>query len=483
VIAGGDFMMNKLYINGHWVEGTGDTWDVVCPVTEEVIQRLVLGSAADMDDAIEAASSAFMKWSRTSPAHRAEYLQRIALGVQENKELLIDLQMRNSGKPFAEAEIDVDAVIDTFSYYAELIAKEPQSHEESINVIGFRGEVTREPIGVAGLISPWNFPMVTTSWKLAPALAAGCTVVVKPSEYTPLAEMALASIIDKVGLPPGVVNFVPGLGHIVGSKLVEDSRVSKVSFTGSGAVGKSIMKQAAETVKNVSLELGGKSPILVFADADIDEAIELVVAGIFYNAGQICSATSRLLVDENIAADFIERLSDRVTVISVGAPSEDAQMGPLVSKTHFQRVVDSVERGLALPGAVARIGGGAVAGSSRGFFFAPTVIEILDSTHELWQEEIFGPVLCYMTFASEAEAIALANDSKYGLAATVVTGCADRARRVSRNLEAGFVTINAPQIVSPRLSWGGYKESSLGRELGRFGLSSFQEVKSILSPI
>ncbi|MHC8304833.1 aldehyde dehydrogenase family protein [Pseudomonas sp. PB3P13] len=477
-------MFDKIYIDGQWVDGGGDVWDVVCPVTEEVIQRLRLGSETDMENAIEAASKAFPLWASLQPVERANYLRKIAQGVEDNKGLLIDLQMRNSGKPFAEAEIDVNAVIETFTYYSKLISANPSSQIVDIGVPGFSGEITQEPIGVAGLISPWNFPMVTTSWKLAPALAAGCTVVVKPSEFTPLAEMALASIIDKVGLPRGVVNYVPGLGDVVGKKLVEDVRVKKISFTGSGAVGKEIMRSAADTVKKISLELGGKSPILVFEDADVEEAIELVIAGIFYNAGQICSATSRLLIAETISHEFIERLLVRCGQITVGAPSEEAQMGPLVSKAHFDRVRNAVEHGLGLPGAFVRAGGKPVGNNSgRGYFYQPTVIEINDPKHVLWREEIFGPVLCFMKFSSEEEGIALANDSVYGLAATVATSCANRARRVARKLEAGFVTVNSPQIVSPRLSWGGYKESSLGRELGVYGLSSFQEVKSTLFKI
>ncbi|OPG72065.1 hypothetical protein B1219_18025 [Pseudomonas ogarae] len=473
-------MIGKLYIDGQWVDGSGEAWEVVCPVSEKVIQWLKLGSESDMDDAIEAASAAFPLWARTTYSERSGYLHRIAQGIEENRGVLVDLQMRNSGKPFAEAEIDVAAAVETFRYYANLISGVPDSRSVDIGVDGFSAAVVYEPIGVAGLIVPWNFPMVTTSWKVAPALAAGCTVVVKPSEFTPLAEMALASIIDKARLPAGVVNFVPGRGELVGRKLVEDPRVRKVSFTGSSGVGKEIMRQCAGTVKNVSLELGGKSPILVFDDADIDEALELVVSGIFYNAGQMCSATSRLLVHESISRQFIEKLVERCTEITVGAPSEGAQMGPLVSKAHFDRVKEMVERGSKVSGAAIVAGGKSSIRKSKGFFYEPTLIEITDPSHELWQEEIFGPVLAYMTFSSEEEAISLANDSAYGLAATVSTSSSDRASRVARQLEAGFVTVNAPQIVSPLLSWGGFKESSLGRELGVYGLSAFQEVKSML---
>jgi betaine-aldehyde dehydrogenase len=473
-------MIGKLYINGKWVEGKGDVWEVVCPVSEEIIQRLRLGSESDMDDAIEAASVAFPLWARTTHTERSGYLRRIAEGIEENSSILIEHQMQNSGKPFVEAEIDVAAAVETFRYYADLISKTADSRSVDIGVGGFSGAVFSEPVGVAGLIVPWNFPMVTTSWKLGPALAAGCTVVVKPSEFTPLAEMALAAIIDKAGLPAGVVNFVPGRGQLVGRKLVEDPRVRKVSFTGSVGVGKEIMRQCANSVKNVSLELGGKSPILVFEDADLEEALELVVSGIFYNAGQMCSATSRLLVHESISRQFIEKLVERCTEITVGSPSEGAQMGPLVSKAHFDRVKEMVERGSKVSGAAIVAGGKSSIRKSKGFFYEPTLIEITDTSHELWQEEIFGPVLAYMTFSSEEEAISLANDSAYGLAATVSTSCSDRASRVARLLEVGFVTVNAPQIVSPLLSWGGFKESSFGRELGVYGLSAFQEVKSML---
>lgn len=474
-------MIGKLYINGRWVEGRGNSIEVVCPANEKVIHRMNLGSESDMDDAIEAASKAFPRWACTTHAERSGYLEGIARGIEESRGVLIDLQMQNSGKPYAEAEIDVAAAAETFRYYADLISDTSDSRRVDIGVEGYSGSVFSEPIGVAGLIVPWNFPMVTTSWKLAPALAAGCTVVVKPSEVTPLAEMALASIIDKAGVPAGVVNFVPGLGQLVGRKLVEDCRVRKISFTGSGAVGKEIMRQCAGTVKNVSLELGGKSPILVFEDADLEEALELVISGIFYNAGQMCSATSRLLVHQSISQLFVEKLTERCAQITVGSPSEEAQMGPLVSKAHFDRVKGLVDRGLKAPGASLVVGGEPSTGKPQGYFYQPTVIEIKNPSHELWQDEIFGPVLTYMSFSSEEEAVVLANNSAYGLAATIVTSSRERGQRVARKLDAGFVTVNAPQIVSPLLSWGGFKESSLGRELGVYGLSAFQEVKSILT--
>ncbi|SDB10838.1 betaine-aldehyde dehydrogenase [Pseudomonas sp. NFACC23-1] len=475
-------MRNQLYIDGKWKFGGGQRWDVINPATEDVVATIALASEQDADSAVEAASKAFPSWRRTSAEQRSALLLSVAYKVRDYRDALIALQMESSGKPYYEAEIDVVAVAETFEFYAELLHSHPDRCGVDLKVEGFYAEVLAEPVGVAALIVPWNFPMVTTSWKLAAALAAGCTAVVKPSEYTPLAELALADIMAEVGFPPGVVNFVPGLGEVVGTKLISDPRVRKVSFTGSGSVGKSILTQTARSVKNVSLELGGKSPIIVFEDADIDVALDLVVAGIFYNAGQVCSATSRLLISESIRDKFVELLLGKIAEVVVGSPrSGETTMGPLISKLHYDRVLAMVNQARTDSNANIMAGGKRPPGvGARGFFFEPTLIEIFSHECEIWNQEVFGPVLCFMVFHSEEEAIALANSSVYGLAATIVTESGERAERVVNNLEAGFITVNAPQIVSPRLSWGGYKESSQGRELGPYGLASFQEIKSVI---
>jgi len=335
---------------------------------------------------------------------------------------------------------------------------------------------------VAALIVPWNFPMVTTAWKLAPALAAGCTVVLKPSEITPLPELELADIVASVGLTPGVFNLVTGTGLDVGAPLAAHPKVAKVSFTGSTQVGQAVMKAGADTVKRVSLELGGKSSIIVFADADLDLAVDLVAAGGFFNAGQMCSATSRVLVARELAAELLARLSERAAQIVVGDPFQPGVgMGPLASRGQFERVRAHIEQGLA-DGARLVTGGGRPAGvSERGFFIEPTIFTDVPPGCSLWREEIFGPVLCVKVFDTEQEAIDLANDSEYGLVATIVTKQEACSERVARALEAGVVWINTPQLIFPQTSWGGYKRSSIGRELGPFGLAAFQEIKQVMT--
>lgn len=476
-------MRNQLYIDGRWVTGSGPMWNVINPATEEVITTIRLADAGDVDRAVTAADKALSHWKKIATAERANLLHSIAQRVHAHRDILIHLQMANSGKPYAEAEIDINAVVETFTYYADGLLSEPGA--ATINVYpGTCGRIVNTPVGVAGLIVPWNFPMVTTAWKLAPALAAGCTVVIKPSEFTPLAELALAGIIEEVGLPPGVVNVLPGLGAEVGAAMVKDMRVRKISFTGSGLVGKQILRESAEAVKNVSLELGGKSAIIVFADADLHAAAELVMAGIFYNAGQMCSATSRLLVESSIKNELTTLIISKMAEIVVGSPMNDeSSMGPLTTALQYQRVIRMVDAAKRSEGATLLAGGKRPTRiGARGFFYEPTLIEVTDPSLEIWTEEVFGPVLSLMQFTDDAHAVELANSSKYGLAASVVSGSESRAERVASELEAGFVTINSPQIVSPKLSWGGYKESSLGRELGRFGLASFQEVKSIIKP-
>jgi betaine-aldehyde dehydrogenase len=473
----------QLYIDGQWLDAAnGARLPVINPSSEDMLAEVAAGSAADADRAIAAAERAFPAWSQTSGAERARYLRAIAREVERRAEHLAKLQSLNNGKPLAEARIDVGDVAATFHYYADLV--ERQTFEQTVELPSddFSARIRREPCGVVGLIVPWNFPMVTTAWKLAPALAAGCTVVLKPSEVTPLPELELAAIIDTVGLPAGVLNVVNGTGPEVGAVLASDRRIAKVSFTGSTAVGRQVMKAAADTIKGVSLELGGKSPIVVFADADLDLATELILGGIFFNAGQMCSATSRLLVEASIADALLDRVASRAAALKVGDPlADDTQMGPLTNAAQYRRVLGFIEQGKA-DGARLLTGGGRPAGvGDSGYFLAPTIFADVPDHSSIWRDEIFGPVLCVKRFSDEAEAIALANDSDYGLAATVVTSDDARGRRVSNALKAGVVWLNAPQVIFPHTSWGGFKQSSLGRELGPFGLAAFQEIKQVLS--
>ncbi|MGG7674797.1 aldehyde dehydrogenase family protein [Pseudomonas sp. WC2] len=476
--------LDGLYINGQWSAGR-EHLRVINPATEALLTTVNGGDEQAVDQAVAAASEAFTTWSQTTGAERGTILRNIANGVRNGREHLMKLQSSNNGKPLVEAAIDVDDVIATFEYYAELAEGLDARQDSNVPLPSddFSARLRREPCGVVGLIVPWNFPMVTTAWKLAPALAAGCCVVLKPSEVTPLPELELAAIIAQSGLPNGVFNLVCGTGLAVGAPLSSDPRVAKISFTGSNAVGVQVMQRAAETVKGVSLELGGKSSLLVLADADIDLAVELACGGAFFNAGQMCSATSRVLVAEELEEEFLARLQKRAQAIRVADPFDaDVEMGALVNQAQYQRVLGHIDRGLSA-GARLLCGGNRPADLPRGYFLQPTVFTDVPLDSALWCEEIFGPVLCVRSFSSEAEAIALANDTPFGLVASVVTSDAAAADRVANALQAGMVWINAPQVIFPQSAWGGYKQSSIGRELGPWGLAAFQEIKHVIRAV
>ncbi|MGG2023686.1 aldehyde dehydrogenase family protein [Pseudomonas sp. S8] len=473
--------LDGLYINGQWSAGR-EHLRVINPATEALLTTVNGGDERAVDLAVSAATAAFKNWSKTSGAERGAILRNIANGVRNGRDHLMKLQSSNNGKPQFEAAIDVDDVIATFEYYASLAEGLDAQLDSNVALPSddFSARLRREPCGVVGLIVPWNFPMVTTAWKLAPALAAGCCVVLKPSEVTPLPELELAAIIAESGLPDGVFNLVCGTGLAVGAPLSADPRIAKISFTGSNAVGVQVMQRAAETVKGVSLELGGKSSLLVLEDADLELAVELACGGGFFNAGQMCSATSRVLVADELADEFLERLQKRAQAIRVADPFDpDVEMGALVNQAQYQRVLGHIDRGLSA-GAKLVCGGNRPAHLPRGYFLQPTVFTDVPLDSALWCEEIFGPVLCVRSFSSEAEAIALANDSQFGLVASVVTRNAETADRLANALQAGLVWLNAPQVIFPQTAWGGYKQSSIGRELGPWGLAAFQEIKHVI---
>jgi len=476
--------LDGIYLNGQWSAGPAHL-RVINPATEALLTTVNGGDEQTVDQAVTAATQAFTDWSKTSGAERGAILRNIANGVRNGREQLIKLQSSNNGKPQFEAAIDVDDVIATFEYYAELAEGLDAAGDTNVPLPSedFSARLRREPCGVVGLIVPWNFPMVTTAWKLAPALAAGCCVVLKPSEVTPLPELELAAIIAECGLPNGVFNLVCGTGLAVGAPLSADPRIAKISFTGSNAVGVQVMQRAAETVKGVSLELGGKSSLLVLADADIDLAVELACGGGFFNAGQMCSATSRVLVADELADEFLERLRKRAQAIRVADPFDpEVEMGALVNQAQYQRVLGHIDRGLSA-GARLLCGGNRPAELPRGYFLQPTVFADVPLDSALWREEIFGPVLCVRRFSTQAEAIAIANDTQFGLVASVVTRDAATADRVANELQAGLVWINAPQVIFPQTAWGGYKQSSIGRELGPWGLAAFQEIKHVVRAV
>ncbi|MFL1502741.1 MULTISPECIES: aldehyde dehydrogenase family protein [unclassified Pseudomonas] len=474
-------VVNGVFIGGEWRAGH-DVLEVINPATETTLAHVSVGDASAVAQAVDVASAAFIGWSKSTGRERGALLRKIALGVSEQREQLMQLQSSNNGKPLFEAGIDVDDVIATFDYYAGICENMDAGQDCAVALPtdDFSARLRREPCGVVGLIVPWNFPMVTTAWKLAPALAAGCCVVLKPSEVTPLAELQLARIIAAAGLPAGVFNMVCGTGLAVGAPLAADRRVAKISFTGSNAVGVHVMQRAAETIKGVSLELGGKSSLLVLADADLDLAVELACGGGFFNAGQMCSATSRVLVADSLADEFLRRLQARAEGIRVADPfAEDVEMGALTNRAQYQRVLGHIQRGIA-QGARLVCGGDRPEGLAKGYFIRPTVFADVPLGSALWNEEIFGPVLCVRRFATEDEAIALANDSDFGLVASVVSATTETAERVANALQAGLVWINAPQVIFPQTAWGGYKQSSIGRELGPWGLAAFQEIKHVI---
>lgn len=473
--------LDGLYINGQWSAGR-EHLRVINPATEALLTTVNGGDESAVNQAVTAATEAFKGWSKTTGFERGAILRNIANGVRNGREHLMKLQSSNNGKPQFEAGIDVDDVIATFEYYAELAEGLDAKQDSNVPLPSddFSARLRREPCGVVGLIVPWNFPMVTTAWKLAPALAAGCCVVLKPSEVTPLPELELATIIAESGLPKGVFNLVCGTGLAVGAPLSADPRIAKVSFTGSNAVGVQVMQRAAETVKGVSLELGGKSSLLILEDADLDLAVELACGGGFFNAGQMCSATSRVLVADEIADEFLIRLKARAEKIRVADPFDpEVEMGALVNQTQYQRVLGHIDRGLSV-GAKLICGGNRPAHLARGYFLQPTIFTEVPLDSALWCEEIFGPVICVRSFASEQEAVALANDTQFGLVASVVTRNAETADRVANALQAGLVWLNAPQVIFPQTAWGGYKQSSIGRELGPWGLAAFQEIKHVI---
>ncbi|MDR8365632.1 aldehyde dehydrogenase family protein [Pseudomonas sp. JL3] len=476
--------LDGLYIDGQWSSGN-EHLRVINPATEALLTTVNGGDEHAVDQAVTAATHAFKEWSKTTGTERGAILRRIAAGVQAGREQLMKLQSSNNGKPLFEAAIDVDDVIATFEYYADLAEGLDAKQDSAVALPSddFSARLRREPCGVVGLIVPWNFPMVTTAWKLAPALAAGCCVVLKPSEVTPLPELELATIIAEAGLPNGVFNLVCGTGLAVGAPLSADPRIAKISFTGSNAVGVQVMQRAAETVKGVSLELGGKSSLLVLADADIELAVEVACGGGFFNAGQMCSATSRVLVADELADKFVARLKARAEAIRVADPFDpNVEMGALVNQAQYQRVLGHIDRGLSA-GAKLICGGNRPADLPRGYFLQPTIFVDVPLDSALWCEEIFGPVICVRSFSSEAEAIALANDSQFGLVASVVTRDGEAADRVANALQAGLVWINAPQVIFPQTAWGGYKQSSIGRELGPWGLQAFQEIKHVIRAV
>jgi acyl-CoA reductase-like NAD-dependent aldehyde dehydrogenase len=444
--------------------------EVLEPATAEVMAQVPKAGVEATDAAVAGAKEAFPAWRALAPAARSALLRRLAEGLEEQLERLARLEARNAGKPIADARGEMGMVVDTFRYYAgapeRLLGK-------TIPVAGGVNMTFREPLGVVGLITPWNFPLAIASWKVAPALAAGNTVVLKPAELTPLTALELERIALEAGLPEGVVNVVAGPGSVCGRRLVEHEDVAKIAFTGSTEVGRRIAAGAAGTIKRVTLELGGKSANVVFADADLERAAAAAPPAVFGNAGQDCCARSRILVERSALDRFMEVLEEAVESIAVGDPlDERTQMGPLISEDQRETVASYV-----VDDAPVAIRGSAPAGA--GFWFPPTVLCPVSNDARQAREEIFGPVACVIPFRDEEQAVELANDTIYGLSGSIWTRDGAKALRVGRALETGVISINSNTSVRVATPFGGFKQSGYGRELGPDALEHYTEVKSL----
>jgi len=441
--------------------------EVLNPATEETIAALPTATAEDADRAVAAAKAAFPAWRAVAPADRARLLRRLATLVEEHGEELALLETRNVGKPLADSRGEVGMVADVFHFYAGAVDKH---FGETIPVAGGIDLTFREPLGVVGLITPWNFPLNIASWKLGPALACGNTVVLKPAELTPLSSVRLGELVLEAGIPEGVVNVVVGPGRIVGQRLVEHPDVAKIGFTGSTEVGRGVMAGAAATIKRVTLELGGKSANVVFADADLERAAASAPGAVFGNAGQDCCARSRILVERAAYDRFLSLLEDATGAVKVGDPeAEGTEMGPLISAEHREKVASFVDGDARFQGE---------APSGRGYWFPPTLVEA-SNADRVAREEVFGPVAAVIPFEDEAEGIRIANDTPYGLSGSVWTENGARAIRVARALECGVLSVNSNTSVRVQTPFGGFKQSGFGRELGVHALEGYSEVKNL----
>ncbi len=472
----------QLFIGGTWrAPVSGETYTTINPANEEPSAEVGKGDERDLDLAVAAARKAFDQgpWPRMSAADRGRIVWKLGDLIQQNLDEMARLESLNTGKTmFDSGKVEIPFAAEVFRYYAGWATK---IHGETLalrdNAFTF---TLRQPVGVVGAIVPWNFPFLLSSWKIAPALAAGNTVILKPASLTPLTALKFAELCQQAGLPEGVFNVVTGPGGTVGMGMVRDPRVDKIAFTGSTDVGKQIMREAAGTLKRLSLELGGKSPNIVFADADMDAAVKGAMTGIFYNKGEVCAAGSRLFVEEKIHAEFMAQLTEKVKGLKVGDPMDKAtRMGPVVSPQQMETVLGYIEAGKRDGARLVAGGGRANVGTGKGYFVEPTIFDGVTNRMKIAREEIFGPVLSVIPFTSIEDGLAQGNDTAYGLAAAVWTRDVAKALKAARAIRAGTVWVNAYNLFDAALPFGGFKESGFGREMGSVGLDHYTEVKTV----
>jgi acyl-CoA reductase-like NAD-dependent aldehyde dehydrogenase len=475
--------LRKMLIDGKWVEAaSGKTFDTLDPATGKVLARVAEGDAEDVDRAARAARRAFDAgpWPRMAPAERQKILLKLADLIEAHALELAQLETLDNGKSLGESQaVDIPAAAETFRYYAGWVNK--IAGDTNPTDPAFFNFTLREPVGVCGQIIPWNFPLLMAAWKLAPALACGNTSVLKPAEQTPLTALRLGELLQEVGVPDGVVNIVPGFGPTAGGAIVKHPLIDKVAFTGSTEVGKEIHRETASTLKRVSLELGGKSPNIVFADADVTEAVKGALVGVFFNQGEVCCAGTRLFVEEKVHDEFADAVAKAASTMKQGHGLEaGTQVGPLVSQEQLERVTGYLEIGKQ-EGAKVLTGGErhTAPGLEGGYFVKPTVFTGVRNDMRIAQEEIFGPVVSVIPFKDETDAVLQGNDTLYGLAAGVWTRDVSKAHRVARSIRAGTVWVNCYNVFDVMAPFGGYKQSGYGRELGRHALDLYTQVKSV----
>ncbi|MGH3356281.1 MAG: aldehyde dehydrogenase family protein [Nocardioidaceae bacterium] len=475
--------MPEIFVDGQWCSADrGRRREIRCPADGSLVAEVDEADGADASRAIESARRAFDQgpWPTTPAVERGRVLDRVADRLEADKDTIARAESLDTGKRLVESGYDVDDVVGVFRHYSR-VAGEDAGRVVDTGLPDIRSRVVHEPVGVCGLITPWNYPLLQTAWKVAPALAAGNTFVLKPSELTPSTAILLIEHLAAAGVPPGVANLVLGAGPEAGAPLAEDPRVDLVSFTGGVHTGRGIMVAAAATVKKVALELGGKNPNIVFSDADRETALDYALTAVFLHSGQVCSAGARLIVEESIHDEFVDELVARATRIRMGGPfDEQAETGPLISAAHRDKVETYVADALAA-GAVLRCGGRRPEDPSlkAGFYYPPTLLDGCDRSMSAVREESFGPVLTVETFQDEDDAVATANDTYYGLAGAVWTDNAGRAERVAARLRVGTVWVNDYHPYVPQAEWGGYKQSGVGRELGNAGLDEYRETKHV----